>query len=290
MNQFDLDLAPVLLALAHVILGVVVLIVAKLAKDLLSPYGTDGEMTSKDNPAFGLAVSGYYVGVVAVYLGAARSVGLPLDMGTMGVARAVGIDFAWAAAGILALSASRWIMDRTLVASIRNSNEITDKRNTAAGAVESAVYIATGLVLAGAIRQPGGSIFTAIAFFLLSQLTLLLLGHLYQRWGGYNVSREIQSGNLAAGVALGLTLVAIGLLMVKATSGEFIDWSTNLAFFAFDAVAGFLLLMLLRWVTDAALLPRARIAEEIVRDRNVNAGLLEGVIASGIAAIILFLF
>jgi hypothetical protein len=78
--------------------------------------------------------------------------------------------------------------------------------------------------------------------------------------------------------------------MMKATSGDFVSWPVSLGFFAFDAIAGFLLLMLLRWVTGLALLPHAKIDEEVVRDHNVNAGLIEGVLAVGIAAIILFLF
>ena len=55
-------------------------------------------------------------------------------------------------------------------------------------------------------------------------------------------------------------------------------------------VVGFALLLVFRWVVDAALLPNARIAEEIARDRNVNVGLLEGVLASGVAGIILMVF
>jgi hypothetical protein len=46
----------------------------------------------------------------------------------------------------------------------------------------------------------------------------------------------------------------------------------------------------LRWLTDLALLPAARISEEIVRDRNVNVGLVEGSLAIGAASIIFFLF
>ena len=107
---------------------------------------------------------------------------------------------------------------------------------------------------------------------------------------GYDVAGEIRGANLAARLAFGMTLVAIALLMVKATSGEFVDWGRNLSFFAFDTVAGVILLRLLRWVTDLLLLPNASIPEEIVSDRNVNAGLIEGVLAIGIAAIILFLF
>jgi hypothetical protein len=89
---------------------------------------------------------------------------------------------------------------------------------------------------------------------------------------------------------LGLMLVALSLLLVKATSGDFVDWPTNLSYFAFDAAAGFILLMAMRWVVDLALLPNARIHDEIVRDRNVNVGLVEGVLAIAVAAIVLFRF
>jgi uncharacterized membrane protein YjfL (UPF0719 family) len=133
-------------------------------------------------------------------------------------------------------------------------------------------------------------VWTAISLFVLGQLALIAAGRLYQLWAGYRIPDEIREGNLAAGTAFGLTLIAISLLMMKAASGDFIDWTWNLAFFAFDAIVGVVLLLGLRWVTDLVLLPNARIPEEIARDRNVNAGLIEGVLAVGIAAIILFLF
>jgi hypothetical protein len=48
---------------------------------------------------------------------------------------------------------------------------------------------------------------------------------------GYHVAREIQNANLAAGAAFSLTLIALALLMLKATSGDFVDWGSNLTFF-----------------------------------------------------------
>jgi uncharacterized membrane protein YjfL (UPF0719 family) len=288
--NLPLDVAPILLALTQVVLGVVMLIVARLTKNFLSPYGMDEELTAKDNPAFGLVVAGYYGAVVCVYVGVVRAYPVPLDAGTSGALLALAVDFAWAACGILALTISRWIMDRALVTSARVSDEIVRKRNIAAGAVEAGVYIASGLVLSGAVREPGGSVLTTCVFFALSQIVLIVLGRLYQRLAGYDVAKEIQSGNLAAGTAFSLTLIALALLMLKATSGDFIGWSSNLAYFAIDSVTGFALLLALRWLTDLALLPGARISEEIVRDRNVNVGLVEGVLAVGVAGIILFVF
>ena len=282
-----LELTPVLLALGHVILGILALVIAKLLKGVLTPYKTDEELTTKDNPAFGLVLAGYYAAVVTIYIGVARP--LPLDASSADIALALGLNLAWTIGGIVALALSRWLMNSALVTGARCSDEVAN-RNTAAGAVECGVYIASGLVLAGALREQGGTWLTALVFFLLSQIVILVLGRVYQRFAGYAIAQEICGSNLAAGAAFGLTLVALSLLMMKATSGEFIDWQTNLTYFAFDAGVGFIMLMALRWLTDLALLPNARIADEIVRDRNVNVGLVEGVIAVAVSLLILFVF
>jgi uncharacterized membrane protein YjfL (UPF0719 family) len=288
MDLSQWDYAPLALAFTHVVLGVLVLMLAKYVKDWLSPYSLDQELTSRDNPAFGLTVAGYYGAIVIVYLGAAAP--LPLDAGTTGVFGALGVELAWATAGILALNGSRWLMDVALVTATHNSREVIEHRNVAAGALECGVYLASALVLGAVIRQPGGTVWTALVLFLLGQVALLLIGRLYQKLTGYDVALEIRNANLAAGVAFGMTLIAIALLMVKAVSGDFVGWGRNLSFFLFDAIAGLILLRGLRWLTDLTMFPQARIADEIVRDRNVNVGLIEGVLAIGIAAIILYLF
>ena len=290
MTFLQLDYAAMALAIVEVILGVAILIVAKLALGILSPYATDQEMTERDNPAFGLAISAYFAGVVIVYLSVAGLEPLPLDEGGKAVFYAIGAKVVWALVGIVALNLSRWLMDRLLVPHVRNDHEITEHCNLAAGALECGGYIASAAVLAGAIRQPGGNLWTALGIFLLGQFVLIILGRLYQKWTGYNVGAEISAGNFAAGIAFAMTIVALSLLMVKAISGEFISWSRSLAFFAFDSIAGLILLLFLRWLTAATLLPHAKVTEEIVRDRNVNVSLIEGVFAVGIAGIILLLF
>ena len=290
MDFSQFDYTPLALAFVQVVWGVLVLILAKFALGWLSPYATDQELTARDNPAFGLAIAGYYAGTVIIYVSATASLPLPLDEGAQAVFTAMAGDLAWSLAGIAALNAGRWIMDRSLVIRVRNDLEIIEHRNLAAGVLECGAYIAYAIVLAGAIRQPGGTPWTAIGLLVLGQGALIVAGRLYQKWVGYDVAKEIQSANLAAGTAFAMTLIALAILMLKAISGEFISWTRNLSFFAFDAIAGLILLMLLRWITGIALLPRSRPTEEIVRDRNVNVGLIEGVLAIGIAVIILFLF
>jgi uncharacterized membrane protein YjfL (UPF0719 family) len=290
MNTLQLDYAPLALAFTHVVAGVLVLVVAKLIRGLLSPYSVDEELTSRDNPAFGLAVAGYYAATIIVYLGTAAGAALPLQDGSQAVLIQLGVDIAWAIGGVAALNLSRWWMDRLLVTNMRNGDAVKNDRNIAAGILESSAFIATGLIIAGAIRQPGGTIWTMLALFVLGQLALIAAGRLYQSFAGYRVADEIRTGNFAAGTAFGLTLIAIALLMMKAISGDFVGWMWTLGFFVFDAIVGLAMLLGLRWITDLILLPNARIADEIARDRNVNAGLIEGVLAMGIASIILFLF
>jgi len=94
MNEFALDTAPLLLALAQLLLGIGVLVVARFVKGWLSPYSTDRELTEKDNPAFGLALSGYYAAVVIVYIGVARSVAPMLALG-LTFAAGLGLLLAW---------------------------------------------------------------------------------------------------------------------------------------------------------------------------------------------------
>ncbi len=290
MNEFTLELTPVLLSLGHLLLGIVVLVLANFAKQWLSPYHVETELTEKDNPAFGLALAGYYGAVVLIYLSISRSVVPAMDASDSIVLSGYGADLGYSIAGIVALAFSRWLMNRSLMGSMHCSDEIVRAHNIAAGAVECGVYLACGVVVGSVLRNPGGNIVTVLVFFLLSQLMLLLLGRLYARSAGYDMVGQIRDKNLAAGVALAFTLVAFSLLIAKSTSGEFVSWPGNLGYFAFDAVAGLILLLILRWLTDLALLPNARIADEIVRDRNVNAGLIEGVVALGVAAFILFIF
>jgi hypothetical protein len=114
MNPANIDLAPLMLSLAHVVAGVLVLVIAKLLRGVLSPYRTDEEMTAKDNPAFGLAAAGYYLAVAAIYIGAFRSVPAA-ELGTVGALRLLAENLIWALGGMVALAFSRWLMNRFLI-------------------------------------------------------------------------------------------------------------------------------------------------------------------------------
>ena len=66
-------------------------------------------------------------------------------------------------------------------------------------------------------------------------------------------------------------------------------WRYALVDFGYYALGGFVVIVLLRRVTDALLLRGSTIYEEIARDRNLNAAFIEGAIAIGIAGIAYFM-
>ena len=84
-------------------------------------------------------------------------------------------------------------------------------------------------------------------------------------------------------------MIAIGIVLLKATSGDFVGWGENLANFGFLAMVGFVLLMLMRKFTDHVLLPKTTIAHEIAIDQNVGAAWIEGIVSIGMASIIFFM-
>ena len=56
--------------LVFVGLGLVVLLLAKLARDVITPYKIDQEVGEKQNLAVSLRLTGYLAGVILVFLGA----------------------------------------------------------------------------------------------------------------------------------------------------------------------------------------------------------------------------
>lgn len=284
------EMHSILISLAYVVLGVVVLTVAKIVKDFLTPYKISEELTAKDNPALGLTVTGYFAGTIIIFLGAA--VGIDPEEPTLSFGELMielGTDFLYALGGIVALNLGRWIVDKLVLVHFSTVKEIIEDRNVGTAAVEAGSFVATALIVAGAINGEGGGALTAVVFFALGQAVLILFARFYQWITRYDIHKEIENDNVAAGVALGSSMIAVGIVLFGATRGDFVGWSENLARFGYFAGFGFVLLLVLRKLTDYLLLPGTTIAHEIAKDRNINAAWIEGIVSMGMATIILFM-
>ena len=277
------------ISFGYIAVGFALVLLSKFLKDLLTPYRLDVELSHKDNVALGLAITGYFAGVLIIFLGAAVGPS-PDEVPQVAV---LGMELAqtlfYAVVGIVMLNFSSLLIDKMVLYKFSMRKEIIEDRNVGTGAVEAGCLVANGLVIAGAIHGDG-DFATAVVFYLLGQVVLILFGLFYQWITSYDIHHEIEEDNVAAGVSLGFGMAAIGIILLKATFGDFISWEHNLAMFGIYAGAGFVALMLVRKVVDFAILPRTTLHHEIVEDRNLNAALLEGTLSVGGAAAILLIF
>ncbi len=276
--------------LIYVALGLVVLTIAKLARDAVTRHRIEEEIVDKSNLAVALRVSGYLAGVILVFLGAVYE---PLGVGVyggLGIDRGFGLEVLWvflySLAGIVALNLMRLVTDRLVLYRFELEREIIQDQNVGAAAAEFGVNVASGLVIAGAIAGQGGPL-NALAFFGLGLLVLVMFALFYEWTTPFNIHDEIERDNPAVGIALGGNLVAIGLVTFKATFGDFVGWQEGILEFVIYSVVGFALLYVLRLAVDLVLLPHTRVSEQVAAGRNVGVAFVETAVVVSSALILL---
>ena len=278
--------------LVYVAMGVIVLVIARVAQDLITPYRIQEQLNQKDNVALALSISGYYLGVIIVILGGIYQPFIMVADGGLGFTtdywQDVALTFGYSIAGIIVLNLARILVDRLVLHGFSTEDEIIKDQNAGTGAVEFAVYIAVGLVIAGSISGEGGGPETAAAFLVLGLIALILYTLFYEWTTSFDIHEQIESDNVAVGVALAGNLIAIGIVVFKAVFGEFVGWSESIAGFITYAIVGFVLLYAIRFVIDKVLFPHVRLADELAVDRNLGAALIESAALISVSLILFF--
>ena len=278
--------------LVYVALGLAILTLAKFARDILTPYRIDEQVTKKRNLAVSLRLSGYLVGVVLVFLGALYRPFLVSAQEGLGFNRNFGEDvlevFLYSLVGIVALNIVRIIVNRLVLYKFDIEKQIVEGQNIGAGTVEFGTYIATGLLIGGAASGEGGGADVALAFFGMGLVVLIVSALFYQLTTPFDIQKEIEGNNTAVGIALASNLVAMGIVIFKAVFGNFNGWNEALASFFVFVVIGFVLLFVLRLLIDVLLLPTAKISNELAAERNVGVAFVESSIVISSALILFF--
>ena len=278
--------------LVYVGIGLVVLGIGKLVQDFLTPYRINDQLRTKDNVALALSITGYYLGIVIVFVGAVYQPFALIVDGGLGFTTDYWQDvlevFLTSLAGIAVLNVARIAVDKLVLYQFSTEKEIIEDRNAGAGAVEAGVYVAVSLVIAGSVSGEGGGPETSLAFAALGLLTLVLYTLFYQITTSFSIHTEIERDNVAVGVALASNLVAIGIVVLKAVFGDFVNWEEALASFFTFAVFGFVLLLAMRLVVDFAMFPRVKVADELAVDRNLGVAFIESAVVVGASLILFF--
>ncbi len=262
-----------------------VLFIGKKVHDLCTPYNLNEQLVGVDNKAVAVSFSGYILALALIMSGVLS--GDSSITTSDNFRRDVFLDLVntgiWSIIGIILLQFGRVINDKILLNNFCNSKELVTDRNVGTGAVEFGTFVGTGLIIRAAITGENEvslsiSVALTLLYFFAGQVAFILFGKLYQRISRYDLHKEIEKDNIAAGVSFGLSLIAIGILL----SGYIMKFDTLVGMFIWFAISVAVLLAC-RYIIDKTILPGHLLDEEISQDQNWGAALIEGVAAIGIA-------
>lgn len=257
-------------AIIYIALAFVIFYIGKLVYQLLhKSINIKTELVEKDNLAFSLAHVGYFIGLL-IAIGSAivgPSNGLLNDIIDISV---------YGLLAIVLLNISVFFTDKILLNKFSVQKEIIEDRNAGTGIIEGAVSIASGLIIFGAVSGESDSLVSglssAVAFWAIGQLVLIVASRIYNLITPYDVHEHIEKDNVAVGIGYAGALVAIANLIRFGLMGDFIDWGTSLTLAGIEVAAGFLMLPVMRLLTDKILLPGEKLTDEIINQENPNIG------------------
>ncbi|MGE9267199.1 MAG: DUF350 domain-containing protein [Verrucomicrobiales bacterium] len=254
---------------------------AKQANQALAGFKLDEQLTEKDNKAVATSFAGFLLAQCLILHGVLTS---PSAASTW--SQDLGATALWSLIGGALLLLARVINDKIIFPSFCNKKELVQDRNVGLGAAQAGSYLATAFIIRAVVSDPtsaplGQEIALSAIWFLITQGLFILFSRLYQRLTSFDLHAELEKDNPAAGVAFAGSLSAYGLLLAF-----FIQrYDSLLALVVWAAIAA-ALLCLIRLVIDKLLLPGSRLDDEVARDANWGAALIEVATTIGTALLI----
>lgn len=265
-----------------VLLEVIALVwVGRRALELVNRTRFRGQLMDKDNPAAGVLVAGFQIGLFLALSG--------LLAGEQSTLLHDSILTAAHGAGAIAALILCPFLWRPLV-QVRVHDDILEKKNLGSGLVFASLLAATGLIYRGAVSGQGEHAGTVAAFFAVGEGALLLSLILYEWVTPYDVYAEIaEKSNLAAAISFSGACLAAGLILGNAVEGEFKGWRESILE-SLLYMAPLLALPFVRWViVNGLLLGFGSVNREVSEDRSTPAGLVEGSAYLGLAFFVIHL-
>ncbi len=249
---------------------------AKFARDLLLKrrgYFVNELVVGQRSLGAATSQAGYLVGILLGFLGAISFVGRATGfLAMVGHVALFGL-----LAIVLQLLADR-ISGRLIFRGLAAPKGAVEDANLSHAVGKAAVSIATGLVLRGSMSDPAAGVLACVAWFAVGQALMVAAVLLYCRLTPYDDLAEIKRNNLAASFPIVGILLALGLVIeaAVATKGDGTMIQTALHVGKFLGVS-LVLVYLFRVVASYVLLPKVKLANAIIDQRSVAAGLQEGV-------------
>ena len=270
-TYFDFLLEPAVYLAATFIMFVI----GKYVYQLFHPkINVKSELVLKDNFAFAIAHTGYFIGLLLA-IGSAivgPSHGIIIDL----------IDIAvYGSLAIILLNVSTIFNDKLILYKFSVRKEIIEDRNEGTGVIEAASAIGSGLIIFGAVSGENDNllhgVITSLVFWALGLVIMVITAFVYNLITDYDVHEQIEKDNVAVGLGFAGAIVAISNLIRFGLMGDFVDWTTSFTRIGIYVVLGFVFLFITRFIADRVLLPGQRLKDELINQEkpNIGAGLIE---------------
>ncbi len=190
---------------------------------------------------------------------------------------------------------SGYVVEKAILHRFNNVDEIVRDRNIGTAAVHFGMYLASGLIISACVTGETivahgrcYGVISTLVYYVMGMIFLILFAKLYDMLTPYSLLGEIEADNVAVGVAFGGNLIAIGLILMRATIGDIGTWQQGLILYFIDLSAIILLLPSVRFLLDRLIVKEINITKEI-KHNNVAAGLGEAVVLVAFALLIFFM-
>jgi uncharacterized membrane protein YjfL (UPF0719 family) len=167
--------------------------------------------------------------------------------------------------------------DKFLLKGIDNDTGI--KTNTISiGVVELGAMIATGIISGSSFLGGNSDLFSSTVYFILGQLTLILLCRIYTARYKYDITKNIYKGEIAPAILLSSLLISTGIILKTAIEGPFIIWQADIITLVLSVITSILFIVIFASkIIDSLFLPNSSIEQEL-EDKNPAAILIAGVL------------
>lgn len=190
---------------------------------------------------------------------------------------------------------SGYVVEKAILHKFSNVDEIVRDRNIGTAAVHFGMYLASGLIISACVTGETivahgrcYGVISTLIYYVMGMIFLILFAKLYDKLTPYSLLGEIEADNVAVGVAFGGNLIAIGLILMRATIGDIGTWQQGLILYFIDLSAIILLLPSVRFLLDRLIVKEINITKEI-KHNNVAAGLGEAIVLIAFALLIFFM-
>lgn len=256
----------------------------------------NNELTTKDNLAFSVLTTGYFIGILIIFTGVIQgeSYGYLYD--------AI-IVLSYGIAGNFLFVLASVFNDRVVfIKKFKLYKEIIKDENVGTGFIEAGNFIGSALIIYGAISGKTINLFPSLnkigffisgfismlAFWFIGQIILFIFLKFYTKYSKYDVLNQIEKDNNAVGIVYSSIFVSIAYLYAQAIKGDLISWTATLENILYYLGLGLILLPISRLFVDKVILPKSNLTDEIMNQEvpNQGASLIEAFAYIGSAVLI----